>query len=249
MRTVGETVELGAGLRLVWRPEGLGDGLPWRLIRSDSGTTMWLSEDEGGALIAAFQRTASGSEWVVERDSGLVSGGPYPDALLHLHASGPGDHRALALARWQSDWVAEFLLPHLAAAPVDDLPEGVRQTLVLDAGHDVPPGWERRWSRRRNYQWTIAPNGVDNGPVEVRKVPAPEPDMVPVLDAIAAKRTLIGADGTLIETSDNDDVIVYRKAGRWRVMYNDAGHAEESRAVADESGRVACAPLPKDSEK
>lgn len=145
--------------------------------------------------------------------------------------------------KWWGSWgwavVARIIDENEDDAPAADpesLPPGVRRAFVLDAGAGCPDGWERRNTGSRD-EWIYLGNGT-MAAVEVRPVPEPETERVPVLDAIATGRTLVGADGTPMDTGDGSDVLVYRKNGRWRVMYDDAGHPVERRPVADPDGTV-----------
>jgi len=132
-----------------------------------------------------------------------------------------------------------------ANAPADDLPPGVERisdgTLWAMPHAVIPDDYEARsatggWGdpninrspNRRAY------------PSEVRPITPAEPvtEWVPVLDAIKNGRVLIAPDGSLMETKGHEVLVYLGRSGRWRCMYDDAGHAEAKRPHADADGKV-----------
>jgi len=142
-----------------------------------------------------------------------------------------------------------------ANAPADDLPPGVERIsdgTYICRGIDIPEGWgfygpaesisasedeSRPW-----WDWRDRETDVRTGNVyyQVRPVTPAEPatEWVPVLDAIKNGRVLIAPDGSLMETKGHEVLVYLGRSGRWRCMYDDAGHAEAKRPHADADGKV-----------
>jgi len=140
-------------------------------------------------------------------------------------------------------------------APADDLPPGVERIsdgTYICRGIDIPEGWgfygpaesisasedeSRPW-----WDWRDRETDVRTGNVyyQVRPVTPAEPatEWVPVLDAIKNGRVLIAPDGSLMETKGHEVLVYLGRSGRWRCMYDDAGHAEAKRPHADADGKV-----------
>ena len=139
---------------------------------------------------------------------------------------------------------AQALIDRVNTEP---LPDGVyrfRGAFMLAAGLAVPEGWERY--PRSVEVWSGRSATLRHG--QVRPVPpAPATERVPILQAVEQRRTAVGPDGSHVEL--DDVVIVYFRDGRWRLMFDDAGHAEERRPVAAADGTVEVLSLPEGEQQ
>lgn len=140
-----------------------------------------------------------------------------------------------------ADEAAMLFVAAAPTAPADDLPPGVERisdgTLWIrldpDRTEKVLPD---------DYEW-LSDTAVEMDEpvmVQVRPITPAEPatEWVPVLDAIKNGRVLIAPDGSLMETKGHEVLVYLGRSGRWRCMYDDAGHAEAKRPHADADGKV-----------
>jgi hypothetical protein len=143
------------------------------------------------------------------------------------------------------DKLAEQINRPAPTAPADDLPPGYigwnGETWAMPGAPGIV-GWE--WTDPSfGSGWHACEGGcaIDSmNPTKVRPITPAEPvtEWVPVLDAIKNGRVLIAPDGSLMETKGHEVLVYLGRSGRWRCMYDDAGHAEAKRPHADADGKV-----------